>query len=88
MGYFGACSIKQKRIFIKREELPLTRHDTGYESCEPDTLKVDQIPYFSGGQLVVNAIFKGPVFIGYLLANPVCVDCQLRDGTLTKPDFW
>lgn len=44
LGYIGAHSLSEKRIFIRRPELPATwRVLTGYESCQPpDTVFIDR----------------------------------------------
>jgi hypothetical protein len=90
IGYFSASSVQQQRIFIFNVELPRTRHTTGYEGCELDTLFLSQIPDFRGTSLVVGEISKGnpPVLVGYYISSFYCVDCRLRGGTTVKPYFW
>ena len=103
IGFVGARSETERRIFIGREELPATwsGFTTGYESCaRPDTVKIDYqlykniddvIEYFSSGQsLPINSVSSTsgiPTLIGYTYSYPGCVDCRLR-GTNVKPDFW
>jgi hypothetical protein len=90
IGFFSACSIQQKRIFIFNGDLPRRRHETGYESCEQDTLFTAQIPSYGGGDLLTTAITGGrpPVTIGYLKSSTDCVDCRVHGGTTIKPYFW
>ncbi len=103
IGFVGARSVTEQRIFVSREELPKDwgRITTGYESCSPpDTVKIDfqlykniddVIEYFSSGQsLPLNSVSSTngiPTLIGYTYSFPNCVDCRLR-GTNVKPDFW
>lgn len=90
IGYFSACSIEQKRVFIFRQDLPITRNVTGYEDCVQDTLFNAQIPDFRGGELITYPISVGmpPVVIGYFRSSFFCVDCRFHGGTTVKPDFW
>ncbi|PSR56124.1 DUF4249 domain-containing protein [Adhaeribacter arboris] len=103
IGFIGAHSETQKRIFVDREELPKTwgRFSTGYEDCPPlDSIVIDYIRYFTiedvetyfapGIYLPVTPIYPPvgiPRLIGYTAASISCVDCRLR-GTNIKPDFW
>lgn len=103
IGFIGAHSETQKRIFVGREELPKTwgRFSTGYEGCPPlDSIIIDYIQYFKiedvetyfapGIYLPVTPIYPPvgfPRLIGYTAASISCVDCRQR-GTNIKPDFW
>ncbi|WP_165699274.1 DUF4249 domain-containing protein [Hymenobacter jejuensis] len=92
IGFVGAYSVSEKRIFIENSELPKTwRMSTGYESCLPlDTIKVSEVKnYFNTpNYLPVYPIsnMMGQI-IGYTGASTDCVDCRRR-GTNVKPDFW
>jgi Domain of unknown function (DUF4249) len=88
LGYFSACTIQQKRIFISSRDLPPVTSVTGYEACKPDTLLIQNLSNFSGGELILEGDFKGLALIGYLIAQPGCVDCRLHNGTNIKPDYW
>ncbi len=103
IGFVGAYTETQKRIFINREELPKDwgRTITGYESCPiPDSIMIDNLIYFnlkdvenyfqSTVNLPVGYIYTNggmPTLIGYLASSATCADCRLR-GTNVKPDFW
>jgi hypothetical protein len=92
LGYVGAHTVSEKRIFIAPSELPRTwRPLTGYESCiPPDTVDPADIhTVFGFGKVVpVKAAYdvKG-VFKGYTSGTRDCVDCRLR-GTAIRPSFW
>ncbi|RDC65121.1 DUF4249 domain-containing protein [Adhaeribacter pallidiroseus] len=102
IGFVGAYSETQKRIFVGREELPKDwgRTITGYESCPvPDSIVIDGLQYRNLKEvedyfrstlyLPLSPIYsKGmPVLIGYTASSASCADCRLR-GTNVKPDFW
>jgi Domain of unknown function (DUF4249) len=92
IGFIGTTTETEKRIFIKRSQLPAVTMYTGYETCLIDTTGLsssDLSDRFSTG-------FYIPVGIIYAMGNPIgvsssvpdCVDCRVKGGTLTKPDFW
>ena len=103
IGFVGAYSETQRRMFVNREELPKTwgRTVTGYESCPvPDSVIIDNLTYFTLEQveasfsaniyLPLSPIYsKGgmPRLIGYTSSSATCADCRLR-GTNVKPSFW
>ena len=88
VGYFNAGSVRQRRIFIRYADLPPVRSITGYESCEPDTLWIANVPDFRGTELLTTGIFEMNTLLGYQMLRPYCVDCRLKGGTTTMPDFW
>jgi hypothetical protein len=94
IGYVGATTITQKRIFIDNAELRSSFfYDTGNEGCStaPDTIPLR----------IATDIFRNPNnvpiepdympgtlnVIGYLISSADCVDCRRR-GTNVKPSFW
>jgi hypothetical protein len=92
LGYVGAHTVAEKRIFIDRAELPGTwQIPTGYEKCvPPDTIGVSSIHLrFADGYIVpVERLVDGlGMTIGYTAVRPDCIDCRLR-GSDVKPDFW
>jgi hypothetical protein len=83
LGFFGASSIKSKRIFVRNvENLNLEFHPI----CSPSALRKG---------LIEISIEDYPAFLystedGYaevLLSNE-CVDCLSMGGTNVKPEFW
>ena len=95
IGYIGAYSVEEKRIFISKKELPENwKTITGYEHCTPlDT--VDNNPedvaaqFGSEGSIPVSELLsqRGPGVIGYLYSTKACIDCRVR-GTNIRPAFW
>ena len=95
IGYIGAYSIEEKRIFISKKELPENwKTITGYENCTRlDT--VDNTPediaaqFGAEGSIPVYELLsqRGPGVIGYLYSTKTCIDCRVR-GTNVRPAFW
>jgi hypothetical protein len=92
LGYVGAGSVAEKRIFIDRFDLPVpwVMVNTGYEGCARlDTVKLSEVPGVFGGATFwpVATVTKQGVLIGYTAAAPACLDCRRR-GTIIRPSFW
>ena len=90
LGYVGAHSLSEKRIFIARPQLPAAwRPLTGYESCmPPDTVRPGAETYaFGPNYLPIYATYKHGSLVGYLAATAECIDCRKR-GAAVKPSFW
>jgi hypothetical protein len=101
LGYFSARTVRQQRIFIKNNQIPLEffEFDTGYQNCHADTLHLEDVSIFNGPQTIVDELIEtipgdGPrnppieKLLGYWVASPFCVDCRLAGGVTTKPPFW
>ena len=90
LGYIGAHSLSEKRIFIARPQLPAAWLPlTGYESCmPPDTVRPGTESYsFGPNYLPIYATFSNGTLVGYLAKSADCIDCRKR-GTAVKPSFW
>jgi Domain of unknown function (DUF4249) len=91
LGYVGAYSVAEKRLFVERGQLPRLwpTRNTGYTDCRLDTIPlVDAVPTFSlGTPMPVAPVSFNGVIIGYSGAAVPCVDCRLR-GTNVRPSFW
>ncbi len=102
LGYVGAHSVTEKRIFISRLQLPPTWNPlTGYESClPPDTIFINRpqpppIPAQvlaaafnpATGVLPIDPVYDSFGLIGYTAKVRDCIDCRTR-GTSVKPSFW
>ncbi|SFQ27635.1 DUF4249 domain-containing protein [Hymenobacter arizonensis] len=103
LGYVGAHSLTEKRIFISRRELPRTWPvQTGYESCiPPDSVFIDrpnppppnparilQDAFTNKDYLPIEGINNRiSILIGYTAQSRDCIDCRTR-GTTVKPSFW
>jgi len=83
LGFFGATSVKSKRIFIQNvPDLPLDFSNL----CSPAGLRkglIEITPRDYPGYLMGDAERYYLV-----LLNPECVNCLVSGGTNVKPDFW
>ena len=91
-GFFSAYSVQEKRIFITRNQLPITwRRITGYESCDIDTVKndADTQEFLKTAVFPVIAEYSGPTgrLEGYLTSEIFCMDCRRR-GVNKQPAYW
>ncbi|UOQ74937.1 DUF4249 domain-containing protein [Hymenobacter cellulosilyticus] len=91
IGYVGASTVTEKRIFISSSDLPPTNFLNGYSCLPPDTVLLrDVSAYFSSpAVLPVYGVYSpmGGLLLGYAGAPADCVDCRRR-GTNKRPDFW
>jgi hypothetical protein len=102
LGFVGAHSLTEKRIFITRAELPRAWPlSDGYEGCyPPDTVFLYKPPPMPSpevtieanfnqttGYLPINALLEGGIIIAYTTRKRDCIDCRTR-GSSTKPSFW
>lgn len=93
VGFVTASSITEKRIFVKRADLPPFQIPTYYEVCLRDTVRYHPdslreafaggfnlpIDYWRTETGIIQAVVSAPDF---------CVDCRERGGTGIRPAFW
>ncbi|GAB2594727.1 DUF4249 domain-containing protein [Spirosoma areae] len=83
LGFFRVGTIESKRIFIRRDQLPVWRINTGLDNCRTDTLTTQQVLQTQPAIVMfVSDLNK------YLTTDHVCADCRLRGGVTKQPDFW
>lgn len=86
LGYFGASSIEEQRIFISRQQL---RHiNYAPNPCIQEKLLVENKfvqNHIEAGYLIAALGPYGSLM--YELAPAACCDCTYH-GTLEKPEFW
>ena len=89
LGFFSAYSVQEKRIFIRRNDLPLSwRRITGYESCyPPDTIKFSDYPPDKLVTMTFPVVGELRMPPAYLTSALYCADCRTR-GTNKPPAFW
>ncbi|WP_071883059.1 DUF4249 domain-containing protein [Hymenobacter swuensis] len=92
IGYIGAHSVAEKRLFISRAELPADFSNfTGYEQCvkQDSVTNPGLLPYYlyPGTQMLIDVVEVNQTK-NYLIAKTECVDCQKRGGVTQKPAFW
>jgi hypothetical protein len=103
LGYVGAHSLAEKRIFIRRADLPAQwRVPTGYERCvPPDTVflyrlsppppitETLSVAFYDQTYLPINPLisYTSLILYGYTAKPRDCVDCRTR-GSAVRPSFW
>lgn len=103
IGFISVSNVQRKRVFIAREQLPITLNYTVYPyDCKLDSIlfkrqspqggaAVDEVAAFLvpiGSQLIpVNPSSSKGTLTGYLASSQECVVCTLR-GTKKQPAFW
>lgn len=90
IGYFNAGTVEEKRLFVRRNELPveITWNSSGIHGCMRDTVylaDLDQV--YQPTTLILDAIYN-PLLIGYTTSEAACADCRVLGGTTTRPPFW
>lgn len=87
LGFFSGGTIQEKRIFVDFYDLPDHLMIPTRSLCEIDTILVNEIGTYTNATLLIAA-YGVPRTLGYLTADPYCIDCRIQGGTLTKPSFW
>jgi len=90
LGYFDMSTISEKRIFIKRTELPPEiRIPTLFPEClvgaDTTASRANVLTFLNTGYYIETYLF--PPGSGFTLAKIACIDCRLK-GSSVKPEFW
>lgn len=92
IGFFGAGTVEEQRIFFKRRDLPgyLAGFFKGNPNCNLDTIPVrEMMDNAQRGSLIVDAVYApGAGIVAYTTSFSGCVDCRTKGGTTIKPSFW
>lgn len=97
LGYVGAHSVAEKRLFIDGASFPTPRpgsvlFDPAYATCVGTVQSLNillALPQFKQGLTIPikpSVSLSGDT-VGATFSTPNCVDCRLR-GTNVKPSFW
>jgi hypothetical protein len=89
IGFLTASSITEKRMFLSHADVPwadfrLTCAEVTIPN-NPDSISTMMpfyIPIYPWQDAITGAI------TAWQAATPICVDCTLRGGSLTKPSYW
>jgi hypothetical protein len=88
IGFFDACQVQEKRIFITNLELPYFKIENPYMGCTDTLVSYRNIPQMIlDGYMLVKDFQVVPGMIVYIMAVPFCVDCTLL-GTNEEPAYW
>ena len=91
IGYVGATTVQQQRIFISRQQLANRGFsfqgmcDTIRVANKYDSLAKHIPPRWPHFAFFVDTL---PDPTHYLVSDAYCVDCRLRSGINVKPSFW
>jgi len=84
LGFIGASSVEQKRIFIKNNELD----SWGFTliGCTEIIVPPDSLSFYFGTQGYIPVANHG--IADYSGTTSSCADCTLQGGTTIKPSYW
>jgi hypothetical protein len=88
IGYVGAGSTQQQRLFISNSDMPPGWNQGG--NCTEIDVPADSVKFYLAGTSYIPYATDPPgAFIpkGYFSASATCVDCTLT-GSPVKPTFW
>ncbi|SRR5579871_8891 len=93
LGYVGACSIQEKRIFIKSSDLfpgTVGNPDIGCSKILITPAQINQYLGYPTLYTPVDSVFAPgtSVFLGVDFSYSFCADCTQSDGLTNKPAFW
>ena len=84
IGFIGIANRQEKRIWIKRSELPDWIY---FQDCLTYNVPVDSVEFYSYLMPTVPIEYDNGNIKNYLVVSTVCVDCTMR-GMNIKPSFW
>jgi len=94
IGYFGASTVSEQRIFLHPNEWPTTvRRQRPLSRCEPDTIELDLFELQITGMPNESYIWYDTLYVegifpaGFLLVRPHCGDCKVT-GFPERPPYW
>lgn len=88
IGYIGAGSTQQYRLFISNSSMPSDwNQEQNCSYLEVPPIKDSIVFYFTSGFDPIDVHTQGITILGYYGASSTCVDCTLT-GSPIKPSFW
>jgi len=101
IGYISACAVQTKRVYISKDQLPISWEPTYPFACHVDSNYfsdpingVDEVKqslvYLPPAQIAMREFYKAPDYatiLGFLGTSKQCGDCTIR-GTNIQPAFW
>jgi hypothetical protein len=89
IGFVGASTIAEKRIFINNVQVPGWNYHLNCETYTVENKPDSLLEYFKFLYRPYDAV-KTPTneIVAYLGITPQCADCRLRGGVNVKPSFW
>lgn len=88
VGFVEVSTEEQKRIYIKNSEVPDWNYTQSCISAVIDNVP-DSIRKYGPGLEPLVCVSGCPIpLVSFSATQPECVDCRLRGGITTRPDFW
>jgi hypothetical protein len=93
LGFVSAGAVVEKRLFIRRSDIPISIPYNRNPSCLIDTIpayppSVLEEAFAQGDTIPLNPVYGFGGLEGYEASSTYCVDCRTRGGTNVEPDFW
>jgi hypothetical protein len=91
IGFVSAGSVKEKRLFISRNELPGKYPPFSFPDCPKTTIPLAEIAGITDRDALIEGVYApgGLTLIGLSTANATCIDCRIFGGGVTEePEFW
>lgn len=95
IGHFSVSTVQKKRTTIHRHQVsgPWSRPfgPTGYEACEGEIVPLDEMTEKRlQGRLIGDRVYDliTQELIGYAVGLIECMDCRVKGGVTTMPDYW
>lgn len=89
IGYFGAGTVSEQRMFIAWADLPEDfKAVPPSPRCEVDSIPMNEIPT-TPGPLYIVTTYGMAAPEGYIVSDYACTDCtSVSGGVNKKPSFW
>jgi hypothetical protein len=87
VGYMGAYTTSEQRIYIKKGEVP----DWNFSLlCQQDIFLVqrDTLEKYIGSGIYTPLMYTSMTHTDIFAGTPLCADCRKRGGNNNKPPFW
>ena len=92
LGFVSAGAFDEKRLFVRRSEIPFSFPYNRNTSCQIDTVSLSpdalESAFGAGDSIPLTEVYGVGGFEGYEATSTYCADCRARGGTNVKPDFW
>ncbi len=95
IGFVGASSTSQERLFLKRDDFPesMDHFMNDRSTCPLNTADFNDEEYerlfgSNGDFIPVEFAATGFFITGVTYTSRRCADCRSAGGTLTRPTFW
>lgn len=86
IGYISACSVEEKRLFIRNGEVRSWPIPNPVITCDVTIVSIDDAkPYLRNPDLGGAYFISGGAIA---IARKQCIDCTMAGGVTVQPSFW